>query len=124
VCILAFSFAQDQNCDRLFMRSLSSCNKDGLDCRLIESKAMRTRSGRRGLHKKGGREMVRISIQVSSGTARFRVLVQAESIERALEIAKRHNPGKECQVTFPIDPESFFVGDPVAKVEAVEEVAA
>jgi hypothetical protein len=68
--------------------------------------------------------MVRISIQVSSGAARFRVLVQAESIERALEIAKRHNPGKECQVTFPIDPESFFVGDPVAKVEAVEEVAA
>jgi hypothetical protein len=68
--------------------------------------------------------MVRISIQVSSGAARFRVMVQAESIERALEIAKRHNPGKECQVTFPIEPESFFVGDPVAKVEGVEEVAA
>ncbi len=68
--------------------------------------------------------MVRISIQVSSGAARFRVMVQAESIERALEIAKRHNPGKECRVTFPIDPESFFAGDPVAKVEVVEEVAA
>jgi hypothetical protein len=68
--------------------------------------------------------MIRISVQVSSGAARFRVMVQAESIERALEIAKRHNPGKECQVTFPIEPESFFVGDPVAKVEGVEEVAA
>jgi hypothetical protein len=69
-------------------------------------------------------EMIRISIQVSSGAARFRVMVQAESIERALEIAKKHNPGKECRVTFPIDPESFFAGDPVAKIEAVEEAAA
>jgi hypothetical protein len=68
--------------------------------------------------------MVRISVQVSSGAARFRVMVQAESIERALEIAKKHNPGKECRVTFPIDPESFFAGDPVAKIEAVEEAAA
>ncbi len=57
--------------------------------------------------------MVRISVEVSSGAARFRVMVQAESIERALEIAKRHNPGKECEVTFPIDPEAFFVEDPV-----------
>ena len=68
--------------------------------------------------------MVRISIQVSSGAARFRVMVQAESIERALEIARRHNPGKECRVTFPIDPETFFVGDPAAKIEAVKVVAA
>ncbi len=63
--------------------------------------------------------MVRISVEVSSGVARFKVMVQAESIERAMEIAKRHNPGKECQVTFPLDPETFFA-DPVARVEAVE----
>jgi hypothetical protein len=63
--------------------------------------------------------MVRISVEVSSGAARFRVMVQAESIERALDIAKRHNPGKECRVTFPLDPETFF-GDPAARVEAVE----
>jgi hypothetical protein len=68
--------------------------------------------------------MVRISVEVSSGAARFRVMVQAESIERALEIAKRHNPGKECRVRFPLDPELFFVKDPVAKVGTVEEVAA
>jgi hypothetical protein len=68
--------------------------------------------------------MVRISIQVSSGSARFKVRVQAESIERALEIAEQHNPGKECRVTFPLDPESFFAGDPVARIEAVEETAA
>ncbi len=57
--------------------------------------------------------MIRISVEVSSGAARFRVTIQAESIERALEIAKRHNPGKECRVTFPLDPEVFFVSSPV-----------
>ncbi len=57
--------------------------------------------------------MIRISVEVSSGAARFRVTIQAESIERALEIAKRHNPGKECRVTFPLDPEAFFVRDPL-----------
>ena len=58
--------------------------------------------------------MVRISVEVTSGAARFRVMVQAENIERALEIAERHNPGKECRVTFPLDPETFFVEEPVA----------
>ena len=68
--------------------------------------------------------MVRISVQVSSGAARFRVMVQAKSIERALEIAKRHNPGRECRVTFPLDPEAFFVRDPIATAGAVGKVAA
>ena len=57
--------------------------------------------------------MIRISVEVSSGAACFRVMIQAESIERALEIARRRNPGKECGVTFPLDPEAFFVRDPV-----------
>jgi hypothetical protein len=65
--------------------------------------------------------MIRISVQVSSGTARFRVAIQAESIERALEIAARQNPGKKCEVTFPIDPETFFVEDSVV---AVRQLAA
>jgi hypothetical protein len=60
--------------------------------------------------------MIRISVQVSSGSARFKVAVQAESIERALEIAARQNPGKVCEVTFPIDPETFFVEDSFATV--------
>jgi hypothetical protein len=60
--------------------------------------------------------MIRISVQVSSGAARFRVMVQAESIERALEIVARQNPGKECEVTFPIDSEAFFVEDSGATV--------
>jgi hypothetical protein len=61
--------------------------------------------------------MIRISVQVSSGAARFRVMVQAESIERALEIVGRKNPDKECEVAFPIDPEAFFVGDSARPVE-------
>jgi hypothetical protein len=60
--------------------------------------------------------MIRISVQVSSGTARFRVAVQAESIERALESVVRLYPGTVCEVTFPIDPETFFVEDSVASV--------
>ncbi len=60
--------------------------------------------------------MIRISVQVSSGTARFRVAIQAESIERALENVARQYPGKVCEVTFPIDPETFFVEDSVSSV--------
>jgi hypothetical protein len=60
--------------------------------------------------------MIRISVQVSSGRARFGVAIQAESIERALEIVARQNPGSECEVAFPIDPETFFVDDSVAVV--------
>jgi hypothetical protein len=60
--------------------------------------------------------MIRISVQVSSGTARFRVAVQAESIERAVKSVARRYPGKECEVAFPIDPETFLVEDSVASV--------
>ena len=65
--------------------------------------------------------MVRISVQVSSGTARFRVAIQAESIERAVEIVASQNLGKACEVTFPIDPETFVVEDSVV---AVRQLAA
>ena len=65
--------------------------------------------------------MVRISVQVSSGTARFRVTIQAESIERALDIVASQNPGKACEVTFPIDPETFVVEDSAV---AVRQLAA
>jgi hypothetical protein len=41
--------------------------------------------------------MIRISVQVSSGTARFRVAIQAESIERALENVARQYPDKVCR---------------------------
>ena len=69
--------------------------------------------------------MVRISVEVSSGAARFRVSVQAQSIERALEIVERQNAGKDCKVRFPIDAEAFFLEeDGAAKMGAVGKVAA
>jgi hypothetical protein len=52
------------------------------------------------------------------------VASQAESIEGALEIAKRYNPGKECKVVFPIDPEIFFVGDGLGRGGVVGKIAA
>jgi hypothetical protein len=61
--------------------------------------------------------MIRISVQVKSGAARFGVMVQAESLERALVIVGRQNPNKECEVAFPIDPETFFVEDSARPVE-------
>ena len=61
-----------------------------------------------------GCHMVRSAVQVRSGAARFSVAVQAESIERALQIARKQNLGRNCDVTFPINSEVFFVAEPAA----------
>ena len=66
--------------------------------------------------------MVRITIEVSNGAARFGASEQAQSIERTLEIAERQNPGKSCKGRLPIDAEAFFEEGSVAQVEAVEMV--
>jgi hypothetical protein len=58
--------------------------------------------------------MVRIAVQASSGAARFRVAVQAESIERALEIAKKQDLGRNSEVTFLINSEVLFAAEPAA----------
>jgi hypothetical protein len=58
--------------------------------------------------------MVRSPVQVRSGAARFSVAVQAESIERALEIAKKQNLGRNSEVTFPTNSKVFFVAEPAA----------
>ena len=68
--------------------------------------------------------MIKIAIEVRSSTARFKVALLAESIEGALEIARRYNPGKECKVVFPIDTEGFFVEDGLGRDGAVVKVAA
>lgn len=58
--------------------------------------------------------MVGVSIEVSSGAARFHVAVRAESIQRAASIAAARYPGGDCRVKCPIDPEGFFVNDAAA----------
>jgi hypothetical protein len=56
--------------------------------------------------------MVKVSIEVHSGTARFDATVHAENIERALSLVGGSYAGCDFRVRFPIDPEGFFVKDP------------
>jgi hypothetical protein len=57
----------------------------------------------------GGRHMIRLSIEVHSGSANFKVAVWAYGIEQALSLAKACYPGAKARVVFPIEPEAFFV---------------
>ena len=58
--------------------------------------------------------MIRISVVLTRGAARYRVAVQAQSIGRALEIVEGQNPGCKAKVAFPIAPEAYFVRDAAA----------
>jgi hypothetical protein len=64
--------------------------------------------------------MVRITIEVGNGATRYKVAVQAESIQRALEIAEGLNPDSDFRVTVPIDPEAFFAEDHAATAGSIE----
>ena len=64
--------------------------------------------------------MIRISVEVGGGAARYRVAVQAGSIRRALEIAEALRPGGDPKVTLPVEPEASFVRDPAAAAGSVE----
>jgi hypothetical protein len=59
-------------------------------------------------------KIVKVSVEVRSGRARFRVGVQAQSIRRALSLVGGRYPQGEVRVAFPIEPEGFFVGEPSA----------
>jgi len=48
--------------------------------------------------------------------------VRAESILRALEVAREQNPGCALSVVFSLDPDTFFVRDAQEGIEA--EIAA
>jgi hypothetical protein len=58
--------------------------------------------------------MIRISVEIRHASGPFRVMVEAESVRRAVERIQRRYPGCEVKPVFPIDPETFFV-DEVAK---------
>ena len=55
--------------------------------------------------------MIKVSVEVREGAARFRVAVQAESISQAVGSIEERHPGRTVQVVFPIDPGEFFVED-------------
>jgi hypothetical protein len=57
-------------------------------------------------------KMVKVSVEVRSGTTRFRVGVQAQSVRRALGLVGRRYPLGEVRMEFPIEPEGFFVQEP------------
>jgi hypothetical protein len=55
--------------------------------------------------------MIEVLVEVGNGTARFGVVVRAESIRRAVGIVKAYYPGADARVVHPLDPEAFFVRD-------------
>ncbi|MDP9475052.1 MAG: hypothetical protein M3R38_05065 [Actinomycetota bacterium] len=55
--------------------------------------------------------MIRIRVEVGNGWNAVGVTVQAESIGQALNMASDVFPSSELRVTFPLDPDSFFVRD-------------
>jgi hypothetical protein len=63
--------------------------------------------------------MVRVTVEVALGTARYRVAVQAESVRRALEIVERLNPGGEATVVLPEDSGAFSAEDSVTAAGTV-----
>ncbi len=68
--------------------------------------------------------MIRITVEVSQGAARFGVEVQAESIKRALEIVESQNPSCAAKVVFPVEPEEFYVGDATVTAESLDREVA
>jgi hypothetical protein len=95
------------------MQSLPICSRSGVDDDQVP----------RFLEKEY--RMIRVTVEVVSDAAHSMVTVRAESIRRAVAIAKEHNPSCDARVTFPIDPEAFFVSNPAAAaVGLYEEQAA
>ena len=64
------------------------------------------------------KKMVRVSVEVRSGTARFRVGVQAPIIKKALSAVAVRYPRGVVRVVFPIEPEGFFVHQQTQKEAA------
>jgi len=63
--------------------------------------------------------MVKVSIEVHNRAALFEVAVRAQSIERAASVVRGSYPGCDIKVKFPIDPEGFFVWEPVPRMGIV-----
>jgi hypothetical protein len=70
------------------------------------------------------RQMVKVSVEVRSGAARFRVGVQAPSITDALGVVRRRYPQGKVTVKFPKEPEGSFVKEQSAPagIVGMEEI--
>jgi hypothetical protein len=55
--------------------------------------------------------VIKVSVKVGGDHACFRVLVCAESIQRAVKIMEDLYPSEDIQVMHPIDSEVFFADD-------------
>jgi hypothetical protein len=52
--------------------------------------------------------MVKVSVEVRSGSARFWISVQVQSIQQAMNIVAGWHPDSDVRMRFPIDPEGFL----------------
>ena len=59
--------------------------------------------------------MVKVTVEVRSGAARFDVGAQAESIQQAVSLVKERYSKGSVKVKFPVEAESFFVEDCAAR---------
>jgi hypothetical protein len=59
-------------------------------------------------------KMVKVSVQVRSGTARFGVGVKARSTRKALSMVGGRYPHGEVRVVLPTEPEESLVREPSA----------
>lgn len=64
-------------------------------------------------------KMVKVSVEVRSGTARFRVGAQAQSIRKALSMVEGKYPQGEIRLVFPAEPGGYFVHKPLAQAGIV-----
>jgi hypothetical protein len=58
--------------------------------------------------------MVKVSIEVRSGAARFDVAVRAESVRRAMELVGRRFPNRDIRAKFPQALEGFYAEQKLA----------
>jgi len=58
--------------------------------------------------------MLKASVEVRNGTARFMVGVKADNIQQALSTVRTRYPATVDTVRFPIGPEGFFVEERAA----------
>ena len=59
--------------------------------------------------------MVKVSMEVRSGAARFNVAVQTESLQRAVSFVEERYLKASVKLRSPIEPEGCFVEDPSAR---------